>query len=309
MPVTQLVRVVITVADLEGAASFFRDALGLDVGPDHAIDDPGWIAVLGLPAGTTARGASVSLGNETIALVAFDPKGAPYPVPRASNDQWFQHVALVAGDIEAVWKRLAAAKPEAITERGPARLPPNTGGVTAFKFRDREGHPLELISFPRGVGDPRWQKGGPGIGSGILGYDHTAIAVKNLEKSLAFYTERLGFGVAGRSLNQGPEQDRLDGLTGAQVDVVALSPAAGPTPHVELLHYRTPKGRLSSAPPRADDVASVRQVLRVDGLAETVARLERGGAAFVSPGIVSLQDGGSAVGVLDPDGHMIVALG
>ncbi len=88
---------------------------------------------------------------------------------------------LVAGDMEAVWKRLEAATPEAITQGGPVLLPPNTGSVTAFKFRDGEGHPLELISFPNGIGDPRWQQGGPGI----RGYDHTAIAVSDLERSVS----------------------------------------------------------------------------------------------------------------------------
>ncbi len=97
-------------------------------------------------------------------------------------------------------------------------------------------------------------------------------------------------------------------LPGGQVDVVAVSPAADPTAHVELLQYPTPPGRTALSPPRANDTASVRQVLRVDGLDDTAARLARGGAAFVSPGIVSLKTGGKALGVRDPDGHRIVAL-
>ena len=40
------------------------------------------------------------------------------------------------------------------------------GGVAAFKFRDPDGHPLELIQFPAGVGDPRWQ-----AKSGVLAPD------------------------------------------------------------------------------------------------------------------------------------------
>lgn len=305
MAVTELVRVVITVADLTKSSAFFRDGLGLDVGPEHGIDDPGWMELLGLPAGTMARGVSVTLGTETVKLMAFDPPGAPYPSPHASNDQWFQHVALVAGDIAAVWKRLETAKPETITQGAPVLLPPNTGGVTAYKFRDGEGHPLELISFPKGVGNPRWQDGG----SGILGYDHTAIAVTDLERSLAFYTGLLGFKVAGRSLNTGPEQDRLDGLKGAHVDVVALAPAAEPTPHLELLHYRTPKGRRSPAEVSANDIASVRQVYRTDDLRPMIVGLEEAGADFVSPGRVTVKCEGQAISLRDPDGHMIVVLG
>ena len=323
MPVTQLVRVVITVADLPKAASFMRDALGLDTGPERPLSDPAWMALLGLQPGTAGRVATVKIGHgeaghgesahQAIKLVAFDPPGAsrgasrgvPYPTPRSSNDQWFQHVALVAGDMEAVWKRLEAVKPEPITDGAPVLLPPNTGSVTAFKFRDHEGHPFELISFPNGVGDPRWQDGGPGI----RGYDHTAIAVTDLERSVAFYTELLGFHVGGKSLNEGPEQDRLDGLKGTLVDVVALQPTLAPTPHVELLHYRTPPGRVSASPLPANDVASVRQVHKVDDLEGLVTRLERGGAYFVSPGPVTLETGDKAVSLRDPDGHMIVLLG
>jgi len=304
MPVTQLIRVSITVADLAGACAFYRDALGLDVGPEQALGDPAWNALLGLDEGTTARAADVKLGHEEIKLVAFDPPGAPYPAPRASNDQWFEHVALVTGDIEAVWKRLEGAKPETNTKGGPVLLPANTGGVTAVKFRDPEGHPLELISFPAGIGDPQWQHGS----GGIRGYDHTAIAVMDLDRSLAFYTGLLGFRVGGRSLNRGPEQDRLDGLTGCGVDVVALQPAIVPTPHVELLHYRAPPGRRLSTELKANDVASARQVHRIDDLPGLVERLRAAAVPFVSPGIVTLKNGGKAAAVRDPDGHMIVLM-
>ena len=122
MAVTELVRVVITVADLDAVLSFYRDGLGLDVGPAQAESDPAWMVLLGLDAGTTARVAVVHFGAEMLLLAAFDPPGAPYPVPCASNDEWFQHVALVAGDIEAVWNRLEQAKPEAITEGPPVLL-------------------------------------------------------------------------------------------------------------------------------------------------------------------------------------------
>ncbi len=305
MPVTQLIRVGITVADLDRTASFYRDGLGLAVGPERRFFDPAWNRLLGLDAGVTARGADVAVGQQFVRLVAYDPPGQPYPSERASNDQWFEHVALVAGDIQAAWERLMRCDPETITEGAPVLLPPNTGRVTAFKFRDPEGHPLELIHFPEGVGDPRWHQGG---GPGLRGYDHTAIAVTDLDRSLAFYEGLLGFHVGGRSLNQGQEQDRLDGLSGCVLDVVALQPAEVPTPHVELLHYRTPPGQRLAAPVEAHDVAAARQFHKVDDLFGLVRRLEAADAPFVSPGIVTLKDGGEAAAVRDPDGHMVVLM-
>ncbi|MGH6736008.1 MAG: VOC family protein [Methyloceanibacter sp.] len=304
MAVTQLIRISITVADLAAATAFYHDALGLDVGPELALGDPAWNALLGLDSGTTARAVDVALGRQTLKLVKFDPPGRPYPSERASNDQWFQHVALVAGDIGAAWRRLMRWPPGVITEGEPVLLPPNTGKVTAFKFRDPEGHPLELIAFPADVGAPVWHQGAD---PGIRGYDHTAIAVVDVERSVAFYTGLLGLKIGGRSLNKGPEQDRLDGLAGCEVDVVALQPADVATPHVELLHYRTPQGR-ASPEVRANDVASVRQIHKVDDLDALVTQLEKAGTTFVSPGIVSLRQGGRAAAIRDPDGHMIVLL-
>lgn len=304
MSVSQFLRVVVTVADLDEAAGFFREGLGLDVEPAQAFHDPRWNALLGLDASTSMRTADIRFDGEVLKLAAFEPPGAVYPSPRASNDPWFEHVALVAGDIQAVWSRLEQAGPEPVTAGGPVLLPPNTGSVTAFKFRDREGHPLELISFPVGVGDPRWQQGA----AGIRGFDHTAIVVSDIDRSLSFYTELLGLRIGGRSLNQGPEQDRLDGLAGSLVDVVALQPGVRPTPHVELLHYRAPPGRPAIPPPFANDVASVRQVHRADDLRALVARLTSVGVAFVSDGLVALGDGRHGATVRDPDGHMVVLL-
>jgi catechol 2,3-dioxygenase-like lactoylglutathione lyase family enzyme len=306
MPVTRLIRVSITVADLGRTTDFYRDWLGLAVSPAQALGDPAWNVLLGLERGISARALDVVMGEQPIKLVAFDPPGHPYPAERASNDQWFEHVALVTRDIGVMWEKLKRGAHGEITGGAPVLLPPNTGGITAFKFRDMEGHPLELISFPKGVGDPVWHNVS---GTGILGYDHTAISVMDLDQSIAFYTELLGFHVAGRSLNKGPEQDRLDGLQDCEVDVVALRPAEVATPHVELLHYRRPKGQRLTSEIKANDVASTRQIHKVDDLDALVQRLEAKAAVFVSPGVVSLKDGSKAAAVRDPDGHMIVLVG
>jgi catechol 2,3-dioxygenase-like lactoylglutathione lyase family enzyme len=305
MPVTQFVAVSLTVADIAETAAFYRDSLGLMIGPEQTQDDLAWNSLLGLEPGARVRTVDVVIGRQRIQLTAVDPPGKPYPPDHASNDQWFQHFALVCRDIATVAARLNDGSADAISSGGPVLLPPSTGSVTAFKFRDPEGHPLELISFPDGVGAPVWQ----GMsGKGILGYDHTAISVMDVERSIAFYTGLLGFHVGGRSLNRGPEQDRLDGLAGCEVDVVALELAAVATPHVELLHYRTPRGRALAAEVAANDVASARQIHKVADLDSLIGRLKAEGIRFVSPGLVTVKGGGKAVSIRDPDGHMLVLM-
>jgi catechol 2,3-dioxygenase-like lactoylglutathione lyase family enzyme len=305
MQVTQLLKISITVADLAKTAAFYAERLGFVPSTETAIDDPAFLQLLGLEAGVTTRSVTLRLGKQEIELVAFDPPGAPYPADRASNDQWFQHVSLVVGDMTFAWNRLRCGPFTAISQSGPQLLPPNTGSVTAFKFRDPEGHPLELIHFPQGVGAPVWQSM---TGSDVVGYDHTAISVMDVDRSIAFYTELLGFKVGGRSLNRGVEQDRVDDLSGCEVDVVALQPAEIATPHVELLHYRTPPGRTLSSEVRACDVASTRQVHRANDLDRLVGRLREAKVPFVSPGVVTLKDSGRAAAIRDPDGHMIVLM-
>ena len=173
----------------------------------------------------------LTFGGAVFELVAAT--GAPYPVPRFANDPWFQHFAIAVADIEKGAAIALAAGASPISRGGPQRLPPNIGNVTAWKFRDPDGHPLELSLIP----DSDWMQDVP-HDAVFLGVDHTAIAVSDLAPSQVWY-EALGFRETGRSQNRGPEQDRLDGLDGVVVDIVALATPC-PGPHLELLCYRAP---------------------------------------------------------------------
>jgi catechol 2,3-dioxygenase-like lactoylglutathione lyase family enzyme len=126
-----------------------------------------------------------------------------------------------------------------ISEGGPQLLPPSNGAVRAFKFRDPDGHPVELIWFPPAQGRAVWHQK-VSVAS-FLGIDHSALSVASTPRSLAFY-RALGLRVTERSVNQGPAQERLDGLPGAQVRVTSLRPVSAVSPGVELLGYR-PSGR------------------------------------------------------------------
>lgn len=241
----RIVRISRVVADLDRAMEFYRDGLGFRLA-SRGPGDPAVSALLGLP-GVPAEEAVLRLGDEEVALVRFDPPGAPYPADSRSNDLWFQHLAVVVDDMAAAWRQLAAQSPRPISTNGPERLPPRNGGVVAVKFRDPDGHPLELIQFPPGGGRPAWQRAA-GAGSGpFLGIDHSALAAASTARSLRFY-RRLGFRVASRSWNDGPAQSRLDGLPGARVRVTGLRFPSPAGPGLELLRY-APPGRPAPALP------------------------------------------------------------
>lgn len=298
--VRRLLRVGRNVSDLGRIADFYCEALGFSV---VAGADEGDSARLTDRPGTRARTTLLRLGEQELGLTALDPPGRAYPPQSRANDLWFQHLALVVADMDAAYERLRRHPFTAVTEDGPQRLPPNTGSVTAFKFRDPDGHPLELIHFPPGTGDPRWQRA-DGV---FLGIDHSAIAVADAAASVDFYTRLPGFSVAGRGVNSGPEQARLDGLPAdVRVDVVALRPGADGPPHLELLGYERPAGRPLPAGSDPDDIAADRLILEVENLAVLARGLEAEGARFVSADAGEAAGGHPAVLVRDPSGHLLM---
>ncbi|HET7223525.1 MAG TPA: VOC family protein [Rhodanobacteraceae bacterium] len=293
----ELLRVERNAADLECAILFYRDALGFRVDDANAAA-PAWTLLPGL-CDAPPRCAMLSLGMQSLLLSEF-PNAAPYPVDSASNDLWFQHLAIVVDDMGAAHDRVMQHGATPITQAGPQTLPSSTGSVTAFKFRDPDGHPLELIAFPDGVGDPAWQSvhtGGP-----TLGLDHSAITMADLERSILFY-ELLGLRIAARDVNRGVEQQRLDNLADVEVEVIAMQ-AATRTPHLELLGYRQPRGR-SNPPTGLTAVVADRliwQAGNVDVLLEALADGD-----FVDAVVASGFLQGATVALLrDPDGHLLV---
>ena len=131
--------------------------------------------------------------------------------------------------------------------------------MTAFKFRDPEGHPLEMLAFAPGATPAHWAIRS---GSLCLGIDHSAISVADTSRSVAFYS-RLGLARTASSLNVGREQEKLDNLLGAVVEVTALVPPMQAVPHVELLCYRGNFDRRELLTNR-NDVAATQLVFEVE---------------------------------------------
>jgi catechol 2,3-dioxygenase-like lactoylglutathione lyase family enzyme len=236
----------LTTAEPERLACFY-EGLGFEAGVPERIPEEE-IALLGLKG--NGRRLPLRLGGQQIDLDSFDDKGRPYPAAATSADLCFQHFALVTDEVGALWAQAVALGAQPISVDGPVTLPSSAGGVTAVKFRDIEGHPLELLQFPPESND-RWR------GTGLLGIDHTAISVSDAGASCRFY-QRMGLSVVNPMLNHGHTQFALDGLPHVEVDVVPMMPL-GNTPHLELLGYRKPIGRTATRM-EANDVAATRTV-------------------------------------------------
>ena len=233
-------------ADLDRLTAFYS-AIGFTLGQTVPIA-ASEMAVLELAGGGRRR--SLKLGASVVDLDWFDQPGSCYPREATACDLVFQHLALVTDDVPGAWRRAQAAGATPITRGEPVMLPASSGGVTAVKFRDPEGHPLEFIAFPPGA-NPAWR------GTGIMGIDHSAISVADVGASQHVY-EEFGLTIGKRSLNRGPAQVKLDGLDDVEVEVLPMDPVREP-PHVELLGYKHPVGRpfFGAA---ANDIAATRIV-------------------------------------------------
>ncbi len=235
-------------ADPARLAAFYR-VIGFNV--SEVVPIPvAELKLLGL-AGAGSR-IAMSLGRSRVDLDSFDPPGCPYPTGLTAYDLVFQHLALVTDDAEAAWCRARSAGATPISRECPVTLPKSAGGVTAVKFRDPEGHPLEFLQYPRGA-NSNWK------GRGIMGIDHSAISVSDIAASRRFYASH-GMIEGNAMVNHGPTQEALDGVEGVEVDIVPMSLIDEP-PHVEMLGYRHPVGR-AFPPLSPNDVAATRIVWR-----------------------------------------------
>lgn len=284
--VTRLLRLRLCSHDAIQLANFHEAALGFRrISVEHLSASQVEAFV---PGGGRALRIMLALGDQQVELVQFvDRPGRPYPPDVQSSDLVFQHFTIVVADMGAAMQCLSAANGwTPISVHGAQHLPQSSGGVTAFKFRDPEGHPLELLAFPPDQVPEVWQgKGGEGS-SPFLGIDHSAISVSSSERSAGFY-QSLGLKLSNRSLNADPAQARLDDLDQPRVHVMAMR-TDHTTPHLELLCYRESSGR-EAIELAANDVAATCLVF------ERALTRDRG-----------MGNQTRAQSMIDPDGHHLL---
>jgi catechol 2,3-dioxygenase-like lactoylglutathione lyase family enzyme len=293
-------RVSLIVSDLDRAEDDYVKTFGCSIEQRDDID-ASLARVLRIPR-TRGRRSLLGLGRERIELLEFaDPAGRPYPPGSTSTDLWFQHMAIVVNDTTHAHQQVMANRRfQPISRNGPVRLPDSSGGVTAFKFRDHDGHPLELLAFAEGRVPREWRNADGA--APFLGIDHTAIAVSNTAGNARFFRSVFGFDAGTRTENRGVEQADLDDVDDVHVSVTRLAPDL-PAPRLELLRYHAGTRRPIPPDTADNDIAATHTVVQVASLDATCAALARHGTPLADDGIVILHDGTRAALVPGPDGH------
>ena len=138
----------------------------------------------------------------------------------------------------------------------------------------------------------------------IIAADHTGFTVANLERSVAFWQDVLGFELSHRTHQTGELASEITGVPGAEISLAVLK---GYGHKIELLEYHAPADR-KHVDLRPCDVGSVHVALIVDDLDTLLSMITASGwKAAGKP--QTLKTGPNAgkrvVYVRDPDGITI----
>jgi len=137
------------------------------------------------------------------------------------------------------------------------------------------------------------------------------MTVASVERSVAFYADVLGFEKVSDAEVAGDDWERLLRVPGLRLRVVRMRLG---DEHIELMEYRTPRGRAIPPDSRSQDRWFQHIAIIVSDMDRAYARLRRAGVQHVSPEPQRLPDWNPAAGGIrafyfkDPDGHVLELL-
>jgi catechol 2,3-dioxygenase-like lactoylglutathione lyase family enzyme len=140
----------------------------------------------------------------------------------------------------------------------------------------------------------------------IEGLQHTGFTVSDLERSIAFYRDVLGFEVFAEGERQGGYFAAIVGYPDTHVRMALVRPP-GSSHHIELFQYLSPEPRTVDLEPRL--VGATHVCLIVDDLPALYERLRAAGVDdFFTPPVEvdrGINAGGFALYLRDPDGIIL----
>jgi glyoxylase I family protein len=139
----------------------------------------------------------------------------------------------------------------------------------------------------------------------ILAADHTGITVSNLERSLEFWRDVLGFEFSHRAHQVGQMAEEITGVKGAELKLAVVKAPGGHK--IELLEYLAPRDR-NHVDRKPCDVGHVHVALVINDLEAVLERIAASGwkAAGEPQTLKSGPNAGKrVVYVRDPDGTTI----
>jgi catechol 2,3-dioxygenase-like lactoylglutathione lyase family enzyme len=267
------------VADLDRAARFYHDVIGLDLvpappsGPLPWDRDPGHLHLHGLPQARLrfigARIPGIRCGVELVEINGVDRR----TIRRRMEDAGASTLILLVRDIDTAFAKLKAAGVAVVTTGGAPLATGTANKTRAVIVQDPDGHFVELTQL-----DPLPSTNAP-ASSNVIGI-RLRVTVANMDRALRFYRERLG-------LTGEPQPFPVNTLVPAMIGLPAateyrLATIALPNSPL-LLDLLELKGR----PPalvraRVQDPGSFRLQLNVRDIDVALAAMTAAGSAVVS---------------------------
>lgn len=139
----------------------------------------------------------------------------------------------------------------------------------------------------------------------ILGVAHTGITVSDIDRSISFYRDVLGFAISDKLDCKGPIYEQVTGVKGAEMTIVYVH-APGHT--IELLQYHRPaeRQRVIGSP---CDTGALHIAFKVEDIETVVDVVRRAGLSTVTSAVPVFPEGRSeglkAIYAIDPDGVTI----
>ncbi len=138
----------------------------------------------------------------------------------------------------------------------------------------------------------------------IIGTDHVGITVSNIDRSIAFYRNIMGFEVTDKERCTGELFEKVTGVPGAEIDIAYVK---APGQVLELLCYLKPEDRVRSTL-RPCDSGALHLSFRVKNIESVIQAIKAGGFEAVNP-IQTVGDGPRrglrAIYARDPDGVVL----
>src|ERR1043166_8135631 len=131
----------------------------------------------------------------------------------------------------------------------------------------------------------------------------TAFTVSQMDRSLAFYTQVLGFQLLYDKLRDGASFETMLGIPNVKLRVVALKDSSGSDHLLELVEYLQPKAAPHS--PRFTEIGAANVCFIVNDITAVFERLKASNGKFVNPTGDYVREGklmGKIMFALDPDG-------
>ena len=137
-------------------------------------------------------------------------------------------------------------------------------------------------------------------------FDHVAVTVSDMDRSLKFYCDLLGLKRASDHDLEGETISRMAGKECVRMKVVRLVCPDTPGIHIDLQQYLEPPGKMSDS--KLGDIANSHFCVEVGDIKAAYETLRDNGVEFVSdPVEFDLEHEGKigCVFFMDPDGYVL----